>query len=125
MASPPIHAENEPAVIVEDTTKEGSLPRSQVRATAEREIQQWQNHTGLAIPRTHFQDLVHEITNSIDPTLRMQTAAIDILQQATEAHVVSVIRDGRMITEHEGRVEVRPKDIRLAQLLRGTPFEKS
>jgi histone H3/H4 len=122
MASPPIDTEQADASS-KDIKNGSSPPQPQARATAEREIQQWQNHPGHAIPRIPFQDLVHEITTTIDPTLRMETDAIGLLQQAAESHVVSVIRDGRMITEHEGRVEVRPKDMRLAQLLRSKPFK--
>jgi len=43
--------------------------------------------------RTAFRRLVREITQALNPELRMQAIAMDALQEAAEDYVVSVVSD--------------------------------
>lgn len=60
-----------------------------------REIKRYQKGTELLIPKAPFVRLVREIANDVRPTaldgLRFQASAINALQEAAEAHLVSML----------------------------------
>ena len=88
-------------------------------ALALKEIRRYQNSTKLIIPRMSFQRLVREISKDFKLNLRFQSAAIGTLQEATEAYLVGLFEDTNLCCLHANRVTIMPKDIQLAQRIRG------
>ena len=51
--------------------------------------------------------------------LRYQPAALEALQHASEAFIVGLFEDTNLAAIHAKRVTIMPKDIQLAQRIRG------
>ena len=51
--------------------------------------------------------------------LRYQPAALEALQQAAESFIVGLFEDTNLAAIHAKRVTIMPKDIQLAQRIRG------
>ena len=62
--------------------------------------------------------LVREITQDFGE-FRYQVLAIECLQEASEAYLVSLFSDAMLCTVHARRVTLFPKDIQLARRIRG------
>lgn len=58
------------------------------------------------------QDMMNE-------TFRWQGTAILALQEASEAHLVSLFEDANLCAIHGKRVTIMPKDMHLARRIRG------
>ena len=84
-----------------------------------REIRRYQKSTELLIRRLPFQRIVREIAQDYQSDLRFQAAAIQALQEATEAYMVSLFEDTNLAAIHAKRVTIMPKDLALAKRLRG------
>jgi histone H3 len=84
-----------------------------------REIRRFQKSTELLIRKLPFQRLVREIASDIKPELRFQSSAIGALQEATEAYIIGLLEDANLCAIHAKRVTIMPKDIKLAQRIRG------
>ena len=84
-----------------------------------REIRWYQKSTELLIRKLSFQRLVREIAQDLRNDLRFQSSAVMALQEAAETHIVSLFEDTNRATFHAGRVTIQPKDMALAQRLRG------
>jgi histone H3 len=84
-----------------------------------REIRKYQQSSELLIRRLPFQRLVREIAYHIKDDLRFQGSALAALQMAAEAFLVGLFEDSQLLAEHAKRVPIMPKDMRLAQRLRG------
>ncbi|KAK9764741.1 histone H3.1 [Basidiobolus ranarum] len=84
-----------------------------------REIRRYQKTTELLISKLPFQRLVREIASRFKTDLRFQGSAIAALQEATEAHLVTLFEDTNLAAIHAKRVTIQPKDIYLARRLRG------
>ncbi len=80
------------------------------------EIRKYQKNTDLLIRKAPFQRLVKEIATS---DLRMQTMALLALQEASEAYLVCLFVDSNECAIHAKHVRIMPKDIQLAQCIRG------
>lgn len=63
--------------------------------------------------------LVAEILRQLSSDLKMQTAAIGILQEAAENFLIQLFEDTNLCAIHAKRVTIMPKDIQLAKRLRG------
>ena len=50
--------------------------------------------------------------------MRWQKAALDCLQEAAEAYLVSVMCDSNLLSHHAKRVTLMPRDMRLLRILR-------
>jgi histone H3 len=87
-----------------------------------REIRKYQKTTELLIRRLPFQRLVREIVQRKHPGLRLQSAAIGALQEASEAYLVGLFEDAYLLSIHSKRVTLMTKDIQLAQRIRGERF---
>ncbi|KAF2680129.1 histone-fold-containing protein [Lentithecium fluviatile CBS 122367] len=88
-----------------------------------REIRKYQKTTNLLLLRAPFQRLVREIcqnTGGEDAPNRWQSQAIQALQEATEAFLVSLFHDANLCAIHAKRVTIQQKDIQLARRLRAT-----
>ena len=84
-----------------------------------REIRKYQKTTELLIRRAPFQRLVREIADDFKTDLCFQAQAVEALQEACEAYLVSLFEDSNLCSIHARRVTIFPKDIQLARRLRG------
>ncbi|KAF2744271.1 histone-fold-containing protein [Sporormia fimetaria CBS 119925] len=85
-----------------------------------REIRKYQRETKLLLLKAPFHRLVREICINLSPDdpLRWQSSALQALQEATEAYIVSLFNDANLCAIHAKRVTIQQKDIQLARRLR-------
>ena len=85
-----------------------------------REIRRYQKSTELLIRKLPFQQLVREIAQDLGKmSIRFQSGAIIALKEASEAYLVGLLEDSNLCAVHVKRVTIMPKDIQLAQRIRG------
>jgi len=87
-----------------------------------REIRRFQKSTELLIPRSPFLRLMREVINEVKQgpsQMRVQVGAVGALQEAAEAYLVGLFEDTNLCAIHAKRVTIMPRDIHLAQRLRG------
>ncbi|KAK0538908.1 histone H3.1 [Tilletia horrida] len=90
-----------------------------------REIRRYQKTSELLIRKLPFQRLVNGILAERGrllngkPIFRIQSSAINALQEASEAYLVSLFEDTNLAAIHAKRVTIMPKDIQLARRIRG------
>ena len=84
-----------------------------------KEIRHFQKGTSLLIRKLPFQRLVREIARDFKTDLRFQQAAIEALQEASEAYLVGLFEDTNLCAIHARRVTIMPKDLQLARRIRG------
>ena len=85
-----------------------------------REIRRYQKSTELLIRKLPFQRLVRELAQDLGKiNIRFQSGAIMALQEASEAYLVGLLEDANLCAVHAKRVTIMPKDIQLAQRIRG------
>jgi histone H3 len=84
-----------------------------------REIRKYQKNTDLLIRKAPFQRLVKEIATDLKLDLRLQSTALLALQEASEAYLVHLFEDSNECAIHAKHVTITPKDIQLAQHIRG------
>ncbi len=83
-----------------------------------RDIRRYQKSTVLLIQKMPFQRLVREIAQFVRFDLRFQGSAIEALQEASEAYLVSLFEDANLCAIHAKRVTILPRDMHLARRLR-------
>ena len=83
-----------------------------------KEMMWYQNTTKLLIPRLPFCRLVKELIAKYDPTYRIQSEALEALQEATEAFTVHYLSDSNLCTAHAKRKTLLPSDLRLVKELK-------
>jgi len=88
-------------------------------SVALRQIRQFQQGTDLLIQRAAFQRLVREVASQHKEGIRFQSTALEALQEAAEAYVVSVLSDANLCALHCRRMTPQCTDLRLARRLRG------
>ena len=80
-----------------------------------REIRQYQKSSELLIRKLPFQRLVRELAQDLGKmNIRFQSGAIIVLQEASEAYLVGLLKDANLCAVHAKRVTIMPKDIQLA-----------
>jgi len=84
-----------------------------------REIRRFQKTGEFLIRKLPFQRLVREVGQNYSNDLRFQPAAMELLQEAVEAHLVSVFEDANLCAIRAKRVTAMPKNIWLARRIRG------
>ena len=85
-----------------------------------REIRQYQSSTSLLLRRLPFARLVREIQLGMTrQPYRWQGSAILALQEASEAHLVTIFEEANLCALHAKRVTIKPADMQLARRLRG------
>ena len=84
-----------------------------------KEIQKYQKGADLLIRRLLFQWLVREIAQRKREGLRFQSVAVLVLQKAGEVFLVGFLEQANLCAIHTKRVTIMPKDIQLAQRIRG------
>ena len=72
------------------------------------------------IRKLPFQRMVREIAHEFKQELRFQSSAVLALQEAAEAYLVGLMEDTNLCAIHAKRVTIMPKDMQLAQRIRGT-----
>ena len=77
-------------------------------------IHHYQKSTHLLIPLLAFLKLVWEIVQERRKDLRFQSAAIQALQEGSEAYLVGLLEDSQMCRTHAKWVTVMVKDMQLA-----------
>lgn len=86
-----------------------------------REIRLYQKTGDLLIRRAPFFRLVRELAMCVAQNgLRWQPNAVHALQEASESFLVSLFEDTNLVAIHAKRVTIMPKDMALAQRIRGT-----
>lgn len=102
--------------------KQRAVPIRRYRpgTVALRQIRKYQKSTELLIPKLPFRRLVKAIATDIDNAKRFQSSAVAALQEAAEAYLVSLFDDANLCAIHGHRITIQPKDIHLANRLRGT-----
>lgn len=87
-----------------------------------REIRKYQKSTDLLIAKLPFRRLIREISSDQSfsaKQLRFQSSALAAIQEAAEAYLVGLFEDTNLIAIHAKRVTIFPKDIQLANRIRG------
>ncbi len=84
-----------------------------------REIRKYQKSTDLLIRKLPFQRLVREIASEYKNDLRFQASAVQALQEAAEAYLISLFEDTNLCAIHAKRVTIMAKDMQLARRIRG------
>ena len=84
-----------------------------------KEIQKYQKGADLLIQRLLFQRLVREITQKRREGLRFQSAVVLALQETGEAFLVGLLEQTSLCAIHAKWITIMPKDIQLAQGIRG------
>ena len=80
-----------------------------------REIKKYQETTDLLIKGLPFLRLVKEIAFSYNTEIKFQRAAIEALQESSEAFIVRLFELTGLLSSHAGRTTVLPRDIKHAQ----------
>ncbi|KAH7444517.1 hypothetical protein KP509_02G080900 [Ceratopteris richardii] len=83
------------------------------------EIRHYQKTAELLIPRRPFARVVKEELQRYCAGLRIQALALEALQEAAEAFLISMLEDSNLCAIHAKRVTIQPKDIQLARRIRG------
>ncbi|EDW59438.1 histone H3.3 [Drosophila virilis] len=84
-----------------------------------REIRRYQRSSDLLIHKQPFQRLVREISQAFGCRMRIQPAALAAMQEAAEAYLVGLFEESNLCALHGQRKTLMPKDLWLAQRIRG------
>ena len=84
-----------------------------------KEIQKYQKEVDLLIRRVPFKRLVREIVQKCREGLELQSSAVLALQEVGEAFLVGLLEQANICAIHTKQVTIMPKDIQLAQRIRG------
>ena len=103
---------------VQDTPKQQKM-RPGMKAL--REIREFQMTTDLLLPRLAFARLVKEETERYtkENDWRWEASAMEAIQEAAEAHLVSVLEDTNLCAIHAKRCTIMVRDMQLARRIRG------
>jgi histone H3/H4 len=86
------------------------------------EIRKFQKSTDLLIHRLPFARLVKEITLTYHHSLQWQSIAIEAVQYACEDYIIGLMEDANLSAIHAKRITIMPKDLHLAQRIRGDKY---
>ena len=87
---------------------------SNQKIKALREIKKYQETTDLLIKGLPFQRLVRDIAMQYNTELKFQRAAIEALQEGSEALLVKLFELTNILASHAKRITILRKDIQLA-----------
>lgn len=93
-----------------------------------KEIKFYMRTTDLLLPRLPFsrcvRDTLLRVKGPVDATeYRWQKAALEALQEAAEAYLVTFFSDSSLLAYHAKRITVMPRDMRLISILRGHKWQ--
>lgn len=83
------------------------------------EIRKYQKSTDLLISKAPLQRVIRKIYGNITGGIRFKSTSFLVYQEAAEAYHVGLFEDTNLCAIHSRRVTVMPKDIQLAQRIRG------
>jgi histone H3 len=83
-----------------------------------REIRKYQRSKRLLLRKLPFQRIVREIAEDCKHGLRFQSTAIQVLQEAAEAYLVSLFEDTNLCAIQSRRLTILPRDMQLARRMR-------
>lgn len=89
-----------------------------------RDIHKLTTTTDSLIRKLPFQRLVREIAHEIKTDIRFQKSAVDSIQEAAESYLIRLFQDANLCVLHSKRVTVMPRDLILAQKIRGEKFTR-
>ena len=95
-------------------TRTKNEPKRSNQCIALRDIKKYQETTDLLIKGLPFQRLVRNIAMQYNTELKFQRAAIEALQEGSEAFLVRLFELTSMFAAHANRVTILRKDVRLA-----------
>ena len=95
-------------------TRTKNEPKRSNQCIALRDIKKYQETTDLLIKGLPFQRLVRNIAMQYNTELKFQRAAIEALQEGSEAFLVKLFELTGMFATHANRVTILRKDVRLA-----------
>jgi len=85
-----------------------------------KEIKYYQSSSALLLRRSPFMRLVREIAQTLSlNTFMWQSVAIDALQEASEAYLVSLFEQTNLAALHAKRVTIFPRDMQFIRRIRG------
>ena len=83
------------------------------------EIWYYQKRVGLICSRRCFSRLIRETLQDLHMTnKRWQSSAIEVIQEAAESYLISLLEDTNLCCIHRKRVTIEPKDMKLACRIR-------
>lgn len=95
------------------------MPKKQHRwrpgTVALREIRQHQKSTARLLPKASFERVVREILSDIKSDCRLQSEAVEALQEGAEEHLVEILRVAQKYALHGKRITILPDDFNLAR----------
>ncbi|GMS82706.1 hypothetical protein PENTCL1PPCAC_4881 [Pristionchus entomophagus] len=86
-----------------------------------KDIKRYQRGFNLLIPRMPFRRVVRQVMQEMkrgSDGLMIQSLAVDALQEAAEAYLVSLFDDANMAAIHARRVTIMPKDLDIVRRIR-------
>jgi histone H3 len=87
-----------------------------------RTIRKLQKTTGTLIRRAPFYRMARCLAAVTMEGYRFQTAALAVIQEATESYVIGILANANLAALHAKRVTVMPRDLHLARRLAGERF---
>jgi histone H3/H4 len=100
-----------------ETTQKKKPHKFRAGTVALREIRRYQKTTDLLLRRAPFQRLVRQVASEFKVPgtdgLRFQASAVEALQEATEASMISMFQNANRYAIHANRVSVTPDDMEL------------
>ena len=91
--------------------------RSKQCINALREIKKYQETTGLLIRGLPFQRLVRSTAMKYNTEMRFQRAAIEALQEGSEALLVKLFELTNILASHAKRITILKRDVELAKYI--------
>lgn len=84
-----------------------------------------QKSTEVFIRKLPFQHLVRETAQNVVPCLRVQSSAVEALQQASEAYLVEILEEANLCAVYAKRGTLMARDLWLSEPLgTGEPLER-
>lgn len=80
-----------------------------------REIRKQQKATEFAFRKLPFIRLVREIAQDYKEDVRFSEQSLELMQSATEEHLIKILENANTIAIHAGRSTVQAKDITVAR----------
>jgi histone H3 len=104
----------------------GTQKRFRPGTRALQEIRKYQKGTQLLLRKLPFQRCVREILQGLPrcSDFRIQSTAVEAIQEATEAYLVGLFEDTHLCALHAKRVTIMAKDMQLALRIRGDSLRR-
>ena len=92
-------------------------PKRSNQCIALRDIKEYQETTDLLIKGLPFQRLVRSTAMKYNTEMRFQRAAIEALQEGSEALLVKLFELTNILASHAKRITILKKDVELAKYI--------